>query len=86
MSCDGWSVGDRCAAATPFTITLESSGTKKSKDQRVQIFEIEPGDEGVVLEIYRYVQDSHMMRILWLKHARDLVLTHEQIHKIGLSS
>ena len=71
MSCDGWSVGDRCKARVAFQALQKQSG---GPDIVTQIY---AGDEGTVREKFSNI---HMLYVLWRRLNQSLPVSHEQVH------
>lgn len=71
MSCQGWSVGDRCRARVAFLAREKQIGGPDLVTQ------IDAGDEGNVSQKY---SDLHMLYVLWRRLNRSLPVSHEQVH------
>ncbi len=76
MSCDGWSVGDRCQALVAFHVT-ERTLTNLGTTSRTTT--IQRGDEGVVREKFSPV---HQLAVYWNRLQQTLRLGHDQIHNL----
>ena len=73
MSCDGWSVGDRCRARVAFLAREKQIGGPDVVTQ------INAGDEGSVTQKY---SNLHMLYVLWQRLNRSLPVSHEQVHNL----
>jgi len=71
MSCNGWSVGERCRA--------ESQIVFQAKNRKDRPIVVRDGDEGSVEAIRR---DQHIMTVYWDRLQQTLELDHDQIHQI----
>lgn len=69
MSCDGWSVGDRCRARVAFQTRL--IGGPRGLRQ------IYVGDEGIVR---RKLPEVHMLSVWWNRLNETLIVSHDQVH------
>ena len=71
MSCDGWSVGDKCRARVAFQARQKQSG---GPDIVTQIY---AGEEGTVRDKFSHV---HMLYVFWKRLNESLPITHDQVH------
>ena len=73
MSCDGWSVGDRCRAMQNISVSQMVAGGG------TQTTVINAGDEG---EVKNKNAKVHSLAVFWQRLSRQITLNHEQIHQI----
>ena len=73
MSCDGWSVGDRCKSMVAFQIQQLQIGGPPIVSQ------INVGDEGIVRTKH---EQAHMLNVFWERLKRVLPVTHNQVHNL----
>ena len=71
MSCNGWSVGDRCRARVAF------QAIEKQTHGPDLLTQIDAGDEGTVREKF---SDLHMLYVWWNRLNQSLPVIHDQVH------
>lgn len=71
MSCDGWSVGDRCRVRVGFAAVEKQRGGPDLETP------LTVGDEGTVSKKVPHV---HMLYVFWQRLKKDLPVSHGQIH------
>ena len=75
MSCDGWSVGDRCRARVAFLAREKVMAVGgEAPDVVTQIC---AGDEGTVQQKFSHL---HMLYVLWIRLNKALPVWHDQVH------
>ncbi len=77
MSCDGWSVGDRCRVRVAFAAVEKQIGGQDI------VTSLNVGDQGTVQEKHAHL---HMLYVFWGRLKRALPISHDQIHlldKVG---
>jgi hypothetical protein len=78
MSCDGWSVGDRCRCIASFNAIEKQIGGPDI------VTPINSGDQGVVQSKIDRVPHSHILYVLWNRlRTRPLPVQDHQIRNIA---
>ena len=76
MSCDGWSVGDRCRCIASFAAIEKQMGGPDI------VTRINSDDEGVVQSKIDRIPHSHILYVLWKRLRRPLPVQEHQIKNI----
>lgn len=71
MSCDGWSVGEKCRARVAFMVR------EKQMNGPDVVTHIDAGDEG---NVRQKISNMHMLYVFWTRLQKSLPTTHEQVH------